>query len=103
MLNVGGRLVYSTCSLNPVENEAVISRLLTEAKGSLKLVDLSPCFPGLKFSKGLKSWVLTSRDLQAYKTFDEVPKQWHTVVRPQMFPPSPEVVEDFNLDFWSVV
>ncbi|KAK6629062.1 hypothetical protein RUM43_002879 [Polyplax serrata] len=99
MLDIGGRLVYSTCSLNPLENEAVIARLLTEAKGSLRLVNLAPHFPGLKYSKGLKSWLVTSRDLQGYKTFADVPQQWHTVVRPQMFPPSPEIAEQLNLDY----
>lgn len=33
LLNVGGRLVYSTCSFNPVENEAVVQRMMTEAQG----------------------------------------------------------------------
>ena len=35
MLAIGGRLVYSTCSLNPIEDEAVIHRLLSEAEGTV--------------------------------------------------------------------
>jgi len=38
MLAIGGRLVYSTCSLNPIENEAVVARILLESSGALQLV-----------------------------------------------------------------
>ena len=35
MLAVGGTMVYSTCSLNPIEGEAIVHRLLVAAEGAL--------------------------------------------------------------------
>lgn len=37
LLEVGGRLVYSTCSLNPVEDEAVIAGMLQKCEGKAGL------------------------------------------------------------------
>ena len=37
VLKVGGRMVYSTCTFNPIENEAVVAELLLRCKGALEV------------------------------------------------------------------
>jgi 16S rRNA C967 or C1407 C5-methylase (RsmB/RsmF family) len=40
LLKVGGRLSYSTCSLSPVEDEAVVAGALKMFKGYIELIDV---------------------------------------------------------------
>jgi tRNA (cytosine34-C5)-methyltransferase len=62
LCKVGGIVVYSTCSLNPVEDEAVIAKCLQEAGGAFELIDASAQLSGLKFYKGMHTWRLLSPD-----------------------------------------
>ncbi|KAH0834903.1 S-adenosyl-L-methionine-dependent methyltransferase [Lanmaoa asiatica] len=55
MLEPDGRIVYSTCSLNPVENEAVIAAALN-SRPVFELVDVSSQFPQLIRRPGITSW-----------------------------------------------
>lgn len=38
----GGRVVYSTCALSPLENDGVIAKVLKRGKGSISAVDPEP-------------------------------------------------------------
>lgn len=86
-LAVGGRMVYSTCSLNPIEDEAVIAALLEKSEGSLELMDASADLPGLKWMPGVSSWKLMTKEGQWFSDWAEVPTSRHTQIRPTMFPP----------------
>merc|ERR1719495_1547496 len=98
MLEVGGRLVYSTCSLNPLEDEAVIYRMLVEAGDSIELGDAAARVPGLKYSPGIAKWTVAVKDNVMYTDFDQVPESLHSQVRPHMFAPKEGVDPKYRLN-----
>jgi len=62
LTKVGGYICYSTCSMNPVENESVVAEMLRTTDGSLELVDKRPDMPGLLARPGWKSWKVLKDD-----------------------------------------
>jgi len=50
----GGRILYSTCTYAPEENEAVVDAVLAEAAGAIRILPVS--LPGLKTAPGLTAW-----------------------------------------------
>ncbi|CDM34780.1 hypothetical protein DTO013E5_3306 [Penicillium roqueforti] len=74
MLKVGGRVVYSTCSLNPVENEAVIATAIERCGGAanVKIIDCSQELPGLKRASGLRNWKVMDREGRMWNNWQEI-------------------------------
>ena len=67
LLKVGGIMAYSTCTFNPIENEAVVAELLRRANraepGSVRLLDNTHLLPGLRRRQGLSTWSVAEQGI----------------------------------------
>ncbi|KAF2099849.1 S-adenosyl-L-methionine-dependent methyltransferase, partial [Rhizodiscina lignyota] len=81
MLKVGGRVVYSTCSLNPIENEAVVASAIERCGGTEKvqIIDCSKDIAGLQRRPGMQSWKVMDRNLKFW-TWDELDRARESTV-----------------------
>merc|ERR1712151_832452 len=77
LLKEGGRLVYSTCSLNPIENEACVAELMRTFKDKLEIVDMKNYFTNsdVKVREGLTSWKVYVDDKENRGSLIEIPSK----------------------------
>jgi hypothetical protein len=96
---LGGRIVYSTCSFNPIENEAVVAEVLRQTKGTIELMDVSSELPALKRKAGLKTWKVTDKDGVILNSLDDItePRQRRKFPA-SAFPPTPEEADAMHLE-----
>ncbi|ESQ53256.1 hypothetical protein EUTSA_v10024482mg [Eutrema salsugineum] len=85
LLKVGGRMIYSTCSMNPIEDEAVVAEILRRCGCSVELVDASDKLPRLIRRPGLKKWKVHDRG-GWYRCYKDVPKSQRDGILKSMFP-----------------
>lgn len=101
----GARLVYSTCSLNPIEDEAVIAEALRRNQ-SFELVDCSGHLPGLRRCSGLSTWRVYEKGTKSDTQLKHVPTyegmdaaQKHVSgLKPTMWPPTAAEAEKMHLE-----
>lgn len=76
LLKPGGRVVYSTCSMNPVENESVIAAAI-ERCGSenVEILDCSNELPGLQRVSGMTEWKVMDKAGRIWNDWKEV-EEW---------------------------
>jgi hypothetical protein len=74
LVKVGGFVVYSTCTFNPIENEAVVAQALVESCGTVELApsDIGP----LTRREGLTTWIVPDINKHGtfYETYDSIPE-----------------------------
>lgn len=77
MLKVGGRVVYSTCSMNPVENEAVVATAIDRCGGMSKvdIIDCSSALPELRGRQGLSDWKVMDKQGRIWPSWQAVEEE----------------------------
>ena len=98
LLKVGGKMVYSTCTFNPIENEAVVSEVLRRCGGAVQLVDASTRLPRAHWRPGMPSWrvAVSGHDdaIRFVESYDaskaDLAPEVHKRMRRSMWPPAPD-------------
>jgi len=93
MLKKGGRMVYSTCSLNPIENEASVAEIIRRSKGALELLDCSTLLKDFKYRPGIKDWIVCDKEGKV------IENKGTGNAEKSMFPPTKEENETFHLEY----
>lgn len=78
-------MVYSTCSMNPVENEGVVAEILRRCGDSVELLDVSNELPELARRPGLSTWKVRDRG-SWFGVHEDVPRYRKHVISASMFP-----------------
>lgn len=106
LLKPGGTMVYSTCTFNPVEDEAVVASLLGDAELELELEDLDLPVTG---RHGLYSWkvgeqVKASEDededvsIRWFESFEETQRESSEAFARTMWPLEPSRASALKLE-----
>ena len=84
LLKVGGLMTYSTCSFNPIENEAVVAALLERSRGCLELIDPSPILRDhFAWRTGWTTWTVLDDDFVTHAEPSTAPQLPKTIWPPQ--------------------
>ncbi len=96
LLRPGGNMVYSTCSLDPIENEAVVCEILQKCPW-LKLIEIDAerILPSLICHRGIDNWPILDEKSEIVEWDGQMPKL--PGLSQEMLNPSQRGLESPNL------
>lgn len=76
LLKVGGRVVFSTCSMNPVENESIVVSAIERCGGPdvIEIIDCKDRLPLLRRYPGMHQWKVIDKSGRIWNNWEEVQK-----------------------------
>ena len=98
LLKQNGLIVYSTCSMNPSEDEAVVASILRAAQGKIVLEDCSAKLKGLKYRPGVSKWIVMNRDMEVVNGPEEIKPEQASQIHASLFSPTEEEAKEFKLE-----
>lgn len=98
LLEVGGNLMYTTSSYNPVENEAVVLHVLKECEEACEVVDCADKIPGFMTRPGLNTWRVMLNDGEFYTKHEDTPSKFKKNFPETLFPLSEKEAQDLGVD-----
>ncbi|KAI3331557.1 S-adenosyl-L-methionine-dependent methyltransferase [Xylariaceae sp. AK1471] len=74
LLKVGGRVVFSTCSMNPVENESVVVSAIERCGGPdvIEIIDCKDRLPLLRRYPGMHQWQIMDKSGRIWSNWEEI-------------------------------
>ncbi|XP_052817003.1 RNA cytosine-C(5)-methyltransferase NSUN2-like [Mya arenaria] len=98
LVKVKGQVLYTTTTMNPIENEAVVMDLIKESAGSVELVDCRPRLTDFKVRPGLTNWKVMMFGGRMLESYEEGDEEFRNLFPCSVFPPPIKEAMAFHME-----